>query len=48
MGDGYDVVPALLGAQLGSWARQRIPAAHFRSVVLAVLLFIGLSLLMRA
>jgi len=42
------VVPALLGVQLGTWARQHVPAAHFRSLVLAVLLFIGLSLLMRA
>lgn len=42
------VVPALFGVQLGTWARQHIPAAHFRSLVLAVLLFIGLSLLMRS
>ncbi len=42
------VVPALFGVQLGTWARRHIPAAHFRSLVLAVLLFIGLSLLLRA
>jgi uncharacterized membrane protein YfcA len=42
------VVPALSGVRLGTWARQHIPAAHFRSLVLAVLMFIGLSLLLRA
>ncbi|MGO9474547.1 MAG: sulfite exporter TauE/SafE family protein [Rhodomicrobium sp.] len=42
------VAPALLGVRIGTWARQHIPAAHFRSLVLAVLLFIGLSLLTRA
>ncbi len=42
------VVPALFGVQLGTWARQHIPAVHFRSIVLAVLLLIGVSLLLRA
>jgi uncharacterized protein len=42
------VVPALSGVQLGSWARRHIPAAHFRSMVLTVLLFIGVSLFVRA
>ena len=42
------VAPALAGVQLGSWARRHIPAERFRSIVLAVLLFIGISLLVRA
>jgi len=42
------VVPALSGVKLGTWARQHIPAVHFRSIVLAVLLLIGVSLLVRA
>jgi uncharacterized protein len=42
------VAPALTGVQLGNWARQHIPAAHFRTIVLAVLLIIGISLLVRA
>jgi uncharacterized membrane protein YfcA len=42
------VAPALLGVQLGNWARQHIPAAHFRTIVLAVLWVIGISLLVRA
>ncbi len=42
------VVPALLGVQLGAWARRHIPASQFRTFVLAVLLFIGVSLIARA
>jgi uncharacterized membrane protein YfcA len=42
------VAPALAGVQLGTWARRHIPAEHFRSIVLAVLMFIGVSLLVRA
>ncbi len=41
------VVPALFGVQLGTWARQHIPAVHFRSIVLGVLLLIGVSLVLR-
>jgi uncharacterized protein len=40
--------PALAGVQLGTWARPHIPASQFRSIVLAVLLLIGVSLLVRA
>ncbi len=42
------VVPALLGVQIGNWARCHIPQTHFRSIVLAVLLLIGISLLIKA
>jgi uncharacterized membrane protein YfcA len=42
------VAPALAGVQLGTWARRHIPAEHFRSIVLAVLMFMGVSLLVRA
>ena len=41
------VVPALVGVQLGSWARRRIPAAAFRIIVLIVLVVIGLMLAVR-
>ncbi|MFZ1106763.1 MAG: sulfite exporter TauE/SafE family protein [Rhodomicrobium sp.] len=40
--------PALLGVQLGNWARRHIPAPRFKSIVLAVLLTIGMSLTLRA
>lgn len=40
--------PALLGVKLGGWARRHRPAAQFKSIVLAVLLTIGLSLTLRA
>ena len=47
LGNGHDVGPGarslrlgrgagLFGVQLGTWARRHIPAAHFRSLVLAV------------
>ncbi|MFY9643468.1 MAG: sulfite exporter TauE/SafE family protein [Rhodomicrobium sp.] len=42
------VAPALFGVRLGTWSRQHIPPAHFRSIVLAVLLLIGVSLFLRA
>ena len=42
------VIPALGGVQLGNWARQHIPATQVRSLVLAVLLLIALSLIIRA
>jgi uncharacterized protein len=42
------VAPALLGVHLGNWARRHIPAARFKSIVLAVLLTIGMSLTLRA
>ena len=42
------VVPALAGVQLASWARRHMPVEYFRSIVLAVLMFIGVSLLVRA
>ena len=42
------IAPALLGVQLGSWARQHIPASQFKSIVLAVLLLIGFTLALRA
>jgi uncharacterized protein len=42
------VAPALLGVRLGNWARRHIPAAQFKSIVLAVLLTIGMSLTLRA
>ncbi len=42
------VIPALIGVHLGNLARKHIPSAHFRSFVLAVLLFIGISLVVRA
>jgi uncharacterized protein len=42
------VAPALLGVHLGNWARGHIPAARFKSIVLAVLLTIGMSLTLRA
>jgi uncharacterized membrane protein YfcA len=42
------IAPALLGVQLGSWARRRIPASQFKPIVLAVLLLIGFSLALRA
>ncbi len=41
------IAPALLGVHLGSWARRHIPASRFKSIVLAVLLLIGLSLTVR-
>ncbi len=41
-------VPALIGVQLGNWARGHIPQQHFRSLVLAVLLFIGVTLFVKA
>lgn len=40
--------PALAGVQLGNWARGHIPSAHFRTIVLGVLLVSGISLLARA
>ncbi len=42
------IAPALLGVQLGSWARCHLPASQFKSIVLAVLLLIGFSLALRA
>jgi hypothetical protein len=42
------VVPALSGVQLGTWARQHIPPGQLRTFVLAVLFFIGLTLIARA
>ncbi len=42
------IAPALLGVQLGSWARRHIPASQFKSIVLAVLLLIGFTLALRA
>ncbi len=42
------IAPALLGVQLGGWARRHVPAAQFKSVVLAVLFLIGISLALRA
>jgi hypothetical protein len=42
------IAPALLGVQLGNWARRHIPSAHFKPIVLAVLLLIGFSLAMRS
>jgi uncharacterized protein len=42
------IAPALLGVQLGSWARRHIPASRFKSVVLAVLLLIGFTIALRA
>jgi uncharacterized membrane protein YfcA len=42
------IAPALLGVQLGNWARRHIPASQFKSIVLAVLLLIGFSLALRA
>lgn len=42
------VLPALLGVQLGNWARQHIPASKFKSIVLGVLLLIGFTLALRA
>ncbi len=42
------IAPALLGVQVGSWARRHIPASRFKSIVLAVLLLIGFSLTVRA
>jgi uncharacterized membrane protein YfcA len=39
------VAPALVGTWVGTRARQYIPAAHFRTIVLAVLFLIGASLL---
>ncbi len=42
------IAPALLGVQLGSWARRHIPSSHFKSIVLAVLLLIGFSLALRS
>ncbi|MGA9268392.1 MAG: sulfite exporter TauE/SafE family protein [Rhodomicrobium sp.] len=42
------IAPALLGVQLGSWARRHIPASQFKSIVLGVLLLIGFTLALRA
>ena len=42
------IAPALLGVQLGSWARRHIPVSQFKSIVLAVLLLIGFTLALRA
>ncbi len=42
------IAPALVGVQLGCWARRHIPAARFKSSVLGVLLMIGMSLALRA
>jgi uncharacterized membrane protein YfcA len=42
------IAPALLGVQLGNWARRHIPTSQFKSIVLAVLLLIGFSLALRA
>ena len=42
------IAPALLGVQLGSWARRHIPPPQFKSIVLAVLFLIGFSLALRA
>jgi hypothetical protein len=42
------VVPALAGVQLGPWARGHLPAGHYRSIVLAVLISIEVSLFVRA
>lgn len=41
------IAPALVGVQLGNWARRHIPAPQFKSIVLAVLLLVGFSLTMR-
>jgi uncharacterized protein len=41
---GLAAAPALLGVYIGTWSRRQIPAGHFRSLVLAVLLLIGVSL----
>jgi uncharacterized membrane protein YfcA len=41
------IAPALLGVQLGNWARRHIPASQFKSIVLGVLLLIGFSLALR-
>jgi hypothetical protein len=42
------VIPAFGGVQLGNWARQHIPAKKARSLILAVLFLIAVSLLVRA
>ena len=42
------IAPALLGVQLGNWARRHIPSSHFKPIVLTVLLLIGFSLAMRS
>ena len=42
------IAPALLGVQIGNWARRHLPASQFKSIVLAVLLLIGFSLALRA
>lgn len=41
------IVPALMGVELGNRARERIPAAQFRRVVLVALSVVGAMLLMR-
>ena len=41
------VVPALFGVQIGTRARRRLPATHFRSIALIVLLGIGGSMVLR-
>lgn len=41
------VLPALAGVEIGTRLRDRIPADKFRSVVLAVLLITGVSMMLR-
>jgi len=41
------IAPALLGVQIGNALRKKIPAQHFRSVVLYVLMGTGALLLIR-
>lgn len=41
------VLPALIGVELGSRARKKIPVSQFRNVVLTVLLLTGLLMIMR-
>ena len=41
------IIPAMAGIYLGTRARELIPVAHFRSVVLVVLGVLGLLLIAR-
>jgi uncharacterized protein len=41
------VVPALVGAEIGTRMRERIPAPRFRSIILAALLTIGFTLVVK-
>lgn len=41
------VAPALAGCEIGAWARAKIPAQRFRSIVLVVLLLMGVALMAR-